>query len=195
MKCSSSTADYMTTGQRDHETQRPKRWGLGAGAALLLIGSLVFGNDGPSLDQYAGVYRVPGKEHFLSLAVFDPGDGEKRLLLTDLESGLIRCLAPADDKDVFAAGPGLLTTTPVQFQVRFQRNDKGEVVSLTGDGKNIADATKIGTRSQDVTIRNGEIALTGTLVRPAAAAGKPGSAVVFLHGSGPLTRYSFGPLP
>src|SRR3954470_5368069 len=111
-----------------------KQFALVVGA--LLIGSLVFGKDGPSLDQYAGVYRVLGKEHFLSLAVFDAGDGEKRLLLTDLESGLIRCLAPAGE-DVFAAGPGFLAPTPTEFKITFHRNTNGEADGLTGDGKNI----------------------------------------------------------
>src|SRR4051812_39457342 len=105
-----------------------KRFALVVGA--LLIGSLVFGKEGPSLEQYAGVYRVGANEHFLSLAVFDAGDGENRLLLADLESGLIRCLALVDDKDVFAAGPGLLTPTPTEFEIAFHRNDKDEVTSV-----------------------------------------------------------------
>src|SRR3954449_9243791 len=105
-----------------------KRFVLVVVTGALLIAPAISGKDSPSLEPYAGVYRVPGKDHFLSLARFDPGDGEERLLFTDLDSGLIRCLAPSGD-NVFAAGPGLLTPTPVQFQVRFQRNDKGEVVS------------------------------------------------------------------
>src|SRR4051812_33299749 len=104
--------------------------------SILFVACLALGkeNDNGSLENYAGLYRLPGKG-ILSLAIFDPGDGENRLLLTDLESGLIRTLSRGSGDDVFAAGPGLLTPEPVEFQTRFHRNDHGEVVSLIGDGK------------------------------------------------------------
>jgi pimeloyl-ACP methyl ester carboxylesterase len=117
--------------------------------------------------------------------------------------------------------------TPTEFQIRFHRDDKGEVTAFklqiptpkafasgapnseavrdqdselrtpkvfASKEFSRAEARRIETRRQEVTIRNGEIALTGILVRPAAAE-KPCPAVVFLHGSGALNRYSFGPLP
>jgi hypothetical protein len=146
-----------------------------------------------ALEQYAGVYHSSGKE-FYSIAVFDPGEGEKQLLLTNLESGLIRMLAPGAD-DVFTAGPGFLVTKPAELQIRFRRNKERDVVGLAGDGNGVSkeEAKKLETRREEVTIRNDEIALAGTLVRPDAKT--PCPAVVFLHGSGPLNRYSFGPLP
>jgi uncharacterized protein len=165
-------------------------------AWVLMLASVALGkeNDNASLDKYAGLYRLPGKG-FVSLAVFDPGDGENRLLLTDLESGLIRCLARASGDDVFSAGPGLLTPEPVEFQIRFHRNEHGEVPSLTGDGKALPkeEARKVDAVSEEVTIHNGDIVLAGTLVKPPGEKRCP--AVVFLHGSGPLNRRSFGPLP
>jgi hypothetical protein len=162
--------------------------------AVVLGFTNLFGkeNEAISFVQYSGVYQAP-ENKFVSIATFDPGDGEKRLLFTDLESGLIRAFTRAEN-DVFTAGPGLLTPTPIQFQLQFRRNEHGEIIGLAGDGKGFAkEARKLGARRQEMTIRNGEIALTGTLVRPAAEKQCP--AVVFLHGSGALNRYSFGPLP
>jgi dipeptidyl aminopeptidase/acylaminoacyl peptidase len=145
------------------------------------------------IEKYAGVYQASEKDVY-SVAVFDPGDGEKRLLLTNLETGLIRVLAPGGD-NVFSAGPGFLVTAPAKLQIQFHRNEQGDVVGLSGDGKAVSkeEARKLGARREEVKIRNGEIVLAGTLVRPVMSA--PCPAVVFLHGSGALNRYSFGPLP
>jgi len=44
-----------------------------------------------------------------------------------------------------------------------------------------------------VTIRSGPVRLAGTLIMPTGQG--PHAGIVLLHGSGPLTRYSFGPYP
>ena len=44
-----------------------------------------------------------------------------------------------------------------------------------------------------MTFRNGDAKLAGTLIIPEGR--RPRPAIVLLHGSGPLTRYSFGPYP
>ncbi|MGA8440009.1 MAG: alpha/beta hydrolase [Candidatus Sulfotelmatobacter sp.] len=46
---------------------------------------------------------------------------------------------------------------------------------------------------QEVVIANGQVRLSGTLMIPGTKGPHP--AIILLHGSGPLTRYSFGPYP
>ncbi len=48
-------------------------------------------------------------------------------------------------------------------------------------------------KEEEVAFHNGDAALAGTLILPEGAGPHP--AVILLHGSGPLTRYSFGPYP
>src|SRR6185503_9539490 len=46
---------------------------------------------------------------------------------------------------------------------------------------------------EEVVISSGDAKLAGTLLLPRAKGPHP--AIILLHGSGPLTRYSFGPYP
>ena len=46
---------------------------------------------------------------------------------------------------------------------------------------------------RETTVFNGPVRLAGTLMLPVASGAHP--AIILLHGSGPLTRYSFGPYP
>src|SRR5690242_20090896 len=73
-----------------------------------------------SLARYAGIYRNQAGA-FISAAIFDPGDGQNRLLFTDFASGLLRVLSPLSD-DTFIAGPGLLVPSPIEMRVTFHRN-------------------------------------------------------------------------
>jgi pimeloyl-ACP methyl ester carboxylesterase len=146
-----------------------------------------------AFDPLAGIYECEANE-FVSLAIFDPGDGENRLLFTDFTTGVIRILAPAE-KDVFTAGPGLLVPSPIEARFTSHRNESGEPTSVAchRDGAPDQAGTKVNCTREAVTFRNGSVTLSGTLVSPAGNA--PHSAVIFLHGSGPLNRWSFGPFP
>jgi pimeloyl-ACP methyl ester carboxylesterase len=52
-------------------------------------------------------------------------------------------------------------------------------------------AFKVNEVREDVTFQSGEVQLSGTILKPE----KPKGVIVFLHGSGALNRYSFGPFP
>jgi hypothetical protein len=52
---------------------------------------------------------------------------------------------------------------------------------------------RIPSRDEEVEFRNGDTTLAGTFIAPATPGPHP--AIVLLHGSGPLTRHSFGPWP
>jgi pimeloyl-ACP methyl ester carboxylesterase len=144
-------------------------------------------------ERHAGVYKCNSKA-FLSLAIFDPGDGQDRLLFTDFDTGVIRVLAPLE-RDVFTAGPGLLMASPVESRLTFHRNESDETTSVIchKDGVPDQSGTKVSCTREEVTFRNGSITIAGTLISPAGSAQH--SAVAFLHGSGPLNRWSFGPFP
>jgi pimeloyl-ACP methyl ester carboxylesterase len=146
-----------------------------------------------SFEGHAGVYECNSKV-FLSVASFDPGDGQNRLLFTDFDTGVIRVLAPAE-KDDFTAGPSFLIASPVELRLTFRRNESGETTSVVCHRDSVPDqvGTKVNYRREAVTFRNGSVTLSGTLISPAVTA--PRSAVIFLHGSGPLNRWSFGPFP
>ncbi len=144
-------------------------------------------------EHYAGVYESNSKG-FLSMAIFDPGDGQNRFLFTDFDTGSIRVLAPAEN-DVFTAGPSFLLPSPVESRLTFQRNGSDEATSVVCHRDGVPDqiGTKVNCRREAVTFRNGSVTLSGTLESPAV--GAQHAAVVFLHGSGPLNRWSFGPFP
>jgi pimeloyl-ACP methyl ester carboxylesterase len=147
----------------------------------------------PSFDSYIGIYRLrPG--NFVSVAQFDLGDGQNRLLFTDFKSGIVRILSPVSQNS-FSAGPGLLMNQPVEMRFTFHRNKQDEVTGLVWERNGAARRTadKINLRREEVSFSNGLVTLSGTLTTPAPRGPHP--AVVLLHGSGELNRYSFGPFP
>jgi pimeloyl-ACP methyl ester carboxylesterase len=81
------------------------------------------------------------------------------------------------------------------MQVTFQRNgtEAARSFSIRKEGGSEETLTKASSRTEEVGFKNGDVSLAGTLIAPAT--GGSDRAVVFLHGSGPLNRYSFGPFP
>jgi pimeloyl-ACP methyl ester carboxylesterase len=79
--------------------------------------------------------------------------------------------------------------------VHFQRDGPGaaEGVTVRPAGGPVTFAAKVSTRDEEVILRHGDTSLAGTFTTPATPGPHP--AIVLLHGSGPLTRYSFGPWP
>ena len=116
------------------------------------------------------------------------------MLFTDFKSGTIRILSPSSENS-FTAGPGLLVNPPVEMQISFVRNVRNEVTGLVWqqDGASRELLTRLLFGGEEITFRNGEVTLSGTLITPDTGRSHP--AVVLLHGSGALNRYSFGPFP
>jgi len=146
-----------------------------------------------SFDPYVGIYKLK-TNYFVSIAKFDFGDGQNRMLFTDFNSGIVRILSPSSE-DSFTAGTGLLLNAPVEMQIKFVRNGRREVTSVVWQQVNAArrGADKVILRREETSFPSGEVTLSGTLVTPDA--GRTHPAVVLLHGSGALNRYSFGPFP
>lgn len=146
-----------------------------------------------SFDPYVGIYKADSND-FISIAKFDLGDGQNRLLFTDFKSGLIRILSPTSENS-FSAGTGLLVNPPIEMQLSFAKGKGNEFTNLVWQQNDLARrvANKVNLRREEVSFHNGEVILSGTLITPDTRGSHP--AVVFLHGSGALNRYSFGPFP
>ena len=80
-----------------------------------------------SFDGFAGIYRLNSND-FISMAKFDLGDGQTRLLFTDFKSGVIRILSPSG-ANKFSAGVGLLVDSPVETQFTFTENKQNQAAS------------------------------------------------------------------
>jgi len=168
------------------------------GATLLpVVGSAAIA--GPSAkakvyDGYYGIYRV-AQDHMLGIDLYVTEDtGEKTLLFSDYQSGVVRRLFPISDTE-FVMGPGFEVHEPAELKVRFIKGAKGTVTGIRLQPTDGAEsfAERVPLTEQDVVIANGQVRLSGTLMIPSTKGPHP--AIILLHGSGPLTRYSFGPYP
>ena len=178
----------------------------GGVAAAALIGTIRGGaadNSAPggtrtlpasNYDEYCGNYRI-SKDHILGIDRFLLEDaGETTLLISDYQSGVVRRLFQKSEID-FVMGPGFETPSPPELSVRFVTNEKGgfSAISIQPAGGAASGAERFSGRQESITFANGDVTLAGTLMLPATPGPHP--TIVLLHGSGPLTRYSFGPYP
>lgn len=148
--------------------------------------------DQASLREYAGVYRW-GPDAFLYLQLWSELSGTPQLVAFD-ESGVVRTLYPTDH-DRFFAGPGAAVSTSLESTVQFDRNPQGEIVSLawqrTGSTSRVARRVQMETR-EDVRFSNGNVRLSGSLIRPATGLRHP--AIILVPASGPEDREYLLPL-
>lgn len=149
-------------------------------------------NSGAS-DAYQGNYRI-AHDHDIGIARFITDAGESVLLFADYQSGVVRLLFPVSETE-FVMGPGFAVQSPVELHVGFVKDRLGSVTGISL--RSAAGATSVAERvplvEEVVEIANGDTTLAGILMTPAGKGPHP--AIILLHGSGPLTRYSFGPYP
>ena len=148
--------------------------------------------DQASLREYAGAYAW-GTNAFLYLQLWSELSGTPQLVAFD-ESGEVRTLYPTDH-DRFFMGPGAAVSTSLESVVQFERNPQGEIVSLTwqrsGSTSRIARRVKMET-CEDIRFSNGNVRLTGTLIRPATSVRHP--AIILVPASGAEDRKYLLPL-
>ncbi len=141
--------------------------------------------DPKTYDPYLGTYQLTSGE------LISIGRTERRLYYFEPRSGLIRGLNQ-ESQTRWSAGPSLLVYSPVELQLTFITNHKGEVNSLvlkrTGLPAKTAKKAAL-YREERVSFRNGDITLAGTLLIPSTRGPHP--AAVFLHGSGPQDRNGY----
>ena len=142
---------------------------------------------------YAGNYRVSG-DRLIGIDPFVMDDGTNALLISDYASGVVRRLFPVS-KSEFVMGAGFNAASPVELTVRFALDKAGNSKSIHlryADGtQNSGD--RVALKREELTFQGAKARLAGTLIIPPTKGPRP--AIILLHGSGPLTRYSFGPYP
>ena len=144
-------------------------------------------------NAYRGLYRV-APDHIVGIDAFINDDGAPTMLLSDYQSGIVRRLFPGSQGE-FVMGPNFNESKPVELTVTFLKGESDTVTGLTlrATGAAQTTASRLPLAREDVVFRNGDAALSGTLIVPEGNGPRP--AIVLLHGSGPLTRNSFGPYP
>jgi uncharacterized protein len=144
-------------------------------------------------EQVAGNYKLPNGQD-LAVNLFTGDNGKTTLLYTNYETGAVRQLSPVSG-DEYSAGPASGVPSPVQLTFRFLKNADGTLQSVVlrqPDGRTEV-ARRMAVDAHDVSFTSGDLTLTGTLLVPSTKGPHP--AIVLLHGSGPLPRWSFGPYP
>lgn len=147
--------------------------------------------DAKELREYAGSYSWQDGG-FVYLQLWSEFTGTNQLVAFE-ENGEARALYPMAP-DSFFAGAGVGLATPAESHVAFQRDSRGRITALLWrKGGAQRTARRAATeRSEDVRFSNGDIQLTGTLLRPNTTARVP--AVILVHGSGPEDREYILPL-
>jgi uncharacterized protein len=142
------------------------------------------------LARYVGAYRFRNGDYIVIDRFPNTDD---TLWVTDVKSGQARTAFPKLATQ-FTTGPALYVVSPTRQTLTFR--DKGgqggvHVVDLDHEGRHSGTfATRVPIRQEEVTFKNGDVTLAGTLLLPAAT---PSSkvkrpALVFVHGSGAQSR-------
>ena len=136
-------------------------------------------------DQYIGDYQVASNEFIVI------GRSQRRLYFYESQTGRVRGLNLISETN-FSAGPSFLVFSPKEFEITFIKNKKGEITSLVlkqpGKSDRIAKKAKF-YREENVTFRNGDVTLAGTLLNPTTRGRHP--AVILLHGSNAQDRNGY----
>lgn len=144
--------------------------------------------------EYPGDYRT-GDNHIVGIDHYITEDRhENRLIYSDYTTGIVRLLTNSADGE-FSMGPEFDVSSPVELNIRFTLSDEGKVTGLKLErpGQPETFAERIPLKQTEVSFQNGNVTLAGTLLMPETSGPHPG--MILLHGSAPLTRYSFGPYP
>ncbi len=136
-------------------------------------------------DKYVGSYRLEAGRyiHIRAWDEFDPG----MLQCIDFATGQFRTLFPSS-KTTFFTGPSVLVTCPVETTVQFTTGDQGKATSLawTQAGSAPLSGKRVNLTYEEISFRNGDVTLKGTLILPETK--DPHPAVIFVHPAGPRSR-------
>jgi pimeloyl-ACP methyl ester carboxylesterase len=137
------------------------------------------------LARYVGAYRFRNGDY---LMIDSFADTPNTLFVTDVKSGEARAVFPRSETK-FTGGPALYVASPTRQTLTF-RGAGVDVVDLDNIGRKAgAYAARVPVARQEVTFKNGDVTLAGTLLIPASKGKHP--AVVFTHGGGPQLREVF----
>jgi pimeloyl-ACP methyl ester carboxylesterase len=134
------------------------------------------------LARYAGAYRFRNGNHLVIDTFPDTPD---TLFVTDVKSGEVRAVFPRSETK-FTGGPALYVPAPTRQTLTF-RGAGVHVIDLDQKGRESgAFATRVPIAREEVTFKNGDVTLAGTLLLPPTKGKHP--AVVFTHGGGAQLR-------
>jgi len=145
-------------------------------------------------DAYRGNYLVTPR-HLVGIDNYINEDsGQRTMLFSDYQSGIVRRLFPISETE-FVLGPGFNDQSPIQLHVQFIKDghDAVTAISMRSSKGEVTKASRVPLHEESVVVNNGPVKLAGTLYTPTSQGPHP--AIILLHGSGPLTRFSFGPYP
>ena len=167
-----------------------------------------------TLARYVGAYRFRNGEYLVIDSFPDTPD---TLFVTDVKSGEVRAVFPRSETQ-FTGGPALYVSSPTRQTLTFRGSVRGSsptvregsssrafgalpdgratapsgvhVIDLDQKGRQSgAFATRVRVAREEVTFKNGDVTLAGTLLIPAAKKkGETHPALVFTHGGGPQLR-------
>lgn len=139
-------------------------------------------------DHLAGLYTLEDDRLVYVLDLRDQLNGKPTLSLVEYASGRVRALYPLAS-GAFEAGNAWFRRESVEYRIQFQEEsddgDAAPALRWEEDGQFVS-GYRVPLREREVSIRNGDVTLGGTLVLPPDSGPHP--AVVMIPGSGPLTR-------
>lgn len=138
------------------------------------------------LARYVGAYRFRNGEYLVIDSFPDTPD---TLWVTDVKSGEARAVFPRSETQ-FTGGPALRVVSPTRQTLTFRAAGVHVIDLDRKDRQSGAFATRVSITREEVTFKNGDVTLAGTLLLPVAT---PSSkvkrpALVFTHGGGPQLR-------
>lgn len=138
-----------------------------------------------TIAEYTGNYQI-APDRIISIGPFDEVGGN--LTFLDLKTDRAGTLLPLSGTSFFS-GPTLGINYPIDVSAEFSRDAQGKVTELVwreGNAQTVKARKVFPHRQEEVTFRNGDVVLHGTLMIPEGAGLHP--AVIFAHGSGSATR-------
>jgi uncharacterized protein len=146
---------------------------------LIRVGTI----DPKEFASYEGMYRVGPRVFLIEYLAAQFAN------VTELPSGNLRNLFPVGASE-FITGPSLMEALPERQRLKFVRRDVSapyELV-LTENGEQVV-AKPVPFAKEEVSFRNGDVSLKGTLVLPITPGPHP--AIIFMHGSGEAPRNGY----
>ncbi|HWN09693.1 MAG TPA: alpha/beta fold hydrolase [Pyrinomonadaceae bacterium] len=164
------------------------------------------------LARYVGAYRFRNGDYIVIDRFPNTHD---TLWVTDVKSGQARTIFPRSETQ-FTGGPALYVISPTRQTLTFspaafrgssptvREGSSSRASGALADGRTTAPAgvhvvdldvkgrqsgafaTRVNIRQEEVTFKNGDVTLSGTLLLPPAKGKRP--ALVFVHGSGAQSR-------
>jgi pimeloyl-ACP methyl ester carboxylesterase len=136
-------------------------------------------------NQYAGSYQL-GRDRFVDVAPFF--EDEDRPIFFDSKTRRTGVLYALSDTEFFS-GPSYGVMFPQDIRAGFVKDRRGEVTGVRWQesGSRVVVGKKVNPyRREEISFRNGDVTLQGTLTMPATNGPHP--VIILVHGSGPAQR-------